>query len=161
MKIRSFYEEREKRITPGLFDSEFYKTYNYEESRHYKINHYPSERKPDYFRKVYKDSEILSPAIYSHHSRYEKINTMNELGKPHHVTNRLRWVIIDNKEDQYYTVTNDTVNRLDKISYLFYNTPDYWWAIAYANNIFDCFNVPRDKVLRIPILANITKQYFK
>lgn len=160
MKVRYQSEIRQSQIPRGQYDLEFYKSYNYEESKYFKINHYPSERKPDYFRKIFKDKEFLSPATYSNHSRYEKISTLKELGKSYHVTNRIRGVRYDS-EDKYYTVTNNTENRLDKISQMYYDTPIYWWAIAHANNIFDCFNVPRGKVLRIPTMNNINTRYFK
>ena len=146
MKLRSSYVEREKRITPGEYDLEFYRQYNHEESRYFKINHYPSEHKPDYFRWEYEDKTFLSPVAYSNNSRYEKVNTLKELGKSYHVTNRIRGVKYDNS-DVYYTVTNDTENRLDKISMIYYKTPIYWWAIAHANNIFDCFNIPQGMIL--------------
>lgn len=159
MNIRSEYGEREKRVTPGQYDYEFYKTYNYESSKYFKINHYPSERKPSFFRWNYQDKEFLSPAQYSYNSRYEKISTLKELGKSYHVTNRIRGVPYSN-EDIYYEVTNDTENRLDKISNIFYNTPIYWWIIAHANNIFDSFNIKRGTMLRIPPLTNASI-YFK
>ena len=149
MKVRSVHKEREKRITPGLYDPEFYRKYNYEESKYFKINHYPSERKPAYFRWNYSDKEMLSPINYSHNGRYSNVNTLKEIGKSYHATNRIRGVVY-NETDSYYEVTNETENRLDKISYKFYNTPEYWWVIAYANNVFDCFNIPRGKILRIP-----------
>lgn len=30
-------------------------------------------------------------------------------------------------------------NRPDVISYIFYNTPDYWWQIMQLNNFYDPF----------------------
>lgn len=159
MELRSLYKEREKRITPGLYDYEFYKTYNYEQSKYFKINQYPSERKPDYFRKIFKDKEFLSPVLYSYNSRYKKISTLKELGKSYHVTNRIRGVGYDSA-DKFYTVDNNTENRLDKISQMFYETPIYWWAIAQANNIFDCFDIPRGTTLRIPTSTKIYDRYF-
>ena len=160
MEIRQKYSEREKQITPGQYDLEFYKNYNYEDKVNFKINHYPSERKPDYFRKVYEDVKLLSPRKYIHHSRYENIKTLTEKGKPHHVTNRLRGVQKTNA-DIMFTVDNLTLNRLDKISYKFYDTPNYWWVIAHANNIFDAFTeIPRGKILRIPPISSIIGHYF-
>ena len=158
MKVRSMYKEREKRITPGLYDSEFYRAYNYEESKYFKINHYPSERKPAYFRWTYEDKKLLSPITYSYNSRYSKVSVLKEESKSYHATNRIRGVAY-NEGDSYYEVTNETENRLDKISYKFYNTPEYWWAIAHANNIFDCFNVSRGTKLRIPSFINIINKY--
>jgi len=71
MQLRHKPIEREKRISPGKIDQEFYKTYNYEDSKHFKINHYPSERKPDYFRTIYEDPVEYSPVNYLHISRYK------------------------------------------------------------------------------------------
>lgn len=159
MKIRQTHQEREKTIIPGQYDFEFYKTYNYEESKYFKINHYPSEKKPDYFRKEFKDIEFLSSALYSFNSRYEKVKTLKEFGKSYHVTNRIRGVPYS-EEDKYYTVTNETQNRLDKISLMFYGDAKYWWAIAHANYIIDAFDVPRNRILRIPPINNISTKYF-
>ena len=159
MEIRQKYIEREKQVTPGQFDLEFYKTYNYDTVNTFKINYYPSSRKPDYFRKIYSDVKQLSPVKYSVSSRYEKIKTLNEKGKSYHVTNRLRGVKKDDA-DTMFTVDNSTMNRLDKISYKFYNSPNYWWIIAHANNIFDAFaEIPRGRILRIPPISSIIGHY--
>lgn len=161
MELRHENEIREKLVTPGQYDLEFYRSYNYEESKYFKINHYPSEHKPDFFRKQYKDKEFLSPVSYTSMSRYETINTLKELGKQYHVTNRLRGVIRTNS-DMYYEVTNMTENRLDLISLIHYNSPIYWWVIAQANNIFDVFtDVKRGSKLRIPPLSSIINKYTK
>ena len=161
MELRHENEIREKLVTPGQYDLEFYRSYNYEESKYFKINHYPSEHKPDFFRKIYKDKEFLSPVSYSTISRYEKVETLKELGKQYHVTNRIRGVKYSD-EDIYYEVTNMTENRLDLISLMHYNSPIYWWVIAHANNIFDVFNdIPRGTMLRIPPLTSINNRYTK
>lgn len=160
MELKHKYEERERLVTPGQYDLEFYREYNFEESKCFKINHYPSEHKPDYFRRIYKDKEFLSPVKYEHVSRYETISTMKELGKQYHVTNRIRGVKYCD-EDIYYIVDNNTENRLDKISLMHYDTPIYWWIIAHANNIFDAFDIPRGTRLRIPPLSSIYGYYTK
>lgn len=161
MELRHEYEIREKLVTPGQYDLEFYRDYNYEESKYFKINHYPSERKPDFFRWEYKDKEFLAPAKYSVISRYETVKTLKELGKQYHVTNRKRFVKKSN-DDVYYEVTNMSENRLDLISTIHYNSPIYWWVIAEANYIFDVFTeIPRGTVLRIPPLTNALNKYTK
>lgn len=161
MKIRHDSGIRDKLITPGQYDLEFYKDYGYEESKYFKINHYPSEHKPDFFRYEYKDKEFLSPVQYDNISRYEKIFTLKEYGKQYHVTNRLRGVK-HSSNDVYYIVDNNTENRLDKISLIYYNSPNYWWIIAHANNIFDSFTeVYRGRRLRIPPLSSIFNYYTK
>ena len=161
MELRHEYEIRENLVTPGQYDLEFYKNYNYEESKYFKINHYPSEHKPDFFRWTYKDKEFLSPATYSTMSRYETINTLKELGKSYHVTNRKRFIDYSDN-DIYYEVTNATENRLDLISLIHYNSPIYWWVIAEANLIFDAFTeVIRGRRLRIPPLTTALNKYTK
>ena len=161
MELRHENEIREKLVTPGQYDLEFYRSYNYEESKYFKINHYPSERKPDFFRKQYKDKEFLSPAVYSVMSRYETVSTLKELGKQYHVTNRKRFITKSNY-DIYYKVTNMTENRLDLISLIHYNSPLYWWVIAEANVIFDPFTeVYVGRNLRIPQLNEAVTKYMK
>lgn len=159
-EIRTAYVERTKVIEPGQYDLEFYREYNYENSKVFKINHYPSEHKPDYFRKIYSDEPFLEPISYKHQSRYTFIKTLKSLGKQYHATNRLRGMRATGGET-LYIVDNSTENRLDKISLMFYNDPTYWWLIAHANNIFDAFTeVKRGKQLRIPPLTSASGLYF-
>lgn len=159
MKVRHQSEIREIQMPRGQYDLEFYRTYNYEESKHFKINHYPSERKPDYIRWHYSDLKFLSPASYSTLSRYSKVPTLKELGKQYHATNRKRFVFYSS-DDVIYTVTNMTQNRLDLISLEMYNSPIYWWVIAEANFIFDPFTeVYLGMKLRIPPLDSAISRY--
>ena len=161
MELRHEATIREKLVESGQYDLEFYRNYNYEESKYFKINHYPSEHKPDFFRKEYKDIEFLSPVKYTAISRYETINTLKEMGKSYHVTNRKRGVL-KNQQDTYYQVTNMTENRLDLISMIHYNSPIYWWVIAQANNIFDVLvDVKCGIKLRIPPLSSAISHYTK
>ena len=51
---------------------------------------------------------------------------------------------------EYYTVSEDRVNRLDLISWDYYGTPDYAWVIAYVNSIQDGYTVLSEQVLAIP-----------
>jgi len=59
--------------------------------------------------------------------------------------------------DSYYTVTEAMEGRLDLIAYRYYRSPELWWVIAEANNLFF---VPEDvvvgMVLRIPSYTTIT-----
>ena len=52
--------------------------------------------------------------------------------------------------DSYYSVEPAYANRLDLISYKFYNTPQLYWVIAEANDIIDPQNIEAGTVLRIP-----------
>ena len=80
MKVRYQSEIRQSQTPRGQYDLEFYKSYNYEESKYFKINHFPSEKKPDYIRWIYKDIDVYSPATYNTLSRYTKVPTLKELG---------------------------------------------------------------------------------
>jgi nucleoid-associated protein YgaU len=57
--------------------------------------------------------------------------------------------------DVYYTVQSGDLNRMDLVSYKFYQTPFLWWAILLANNIVNPFNVKVGDVLRIPTISTI------
>jgi hypothetical protein len=63
-------------------------------------------------------------------------------------TNQVK--IDDSKYDKYHEVEKSEENRLDIISYKYYNTPEYYWIIAMANNIVDPFVIKAGDVLRIP-----------
>lgn len=65
--------------------------------------------------------------------------------------------IVENENDQFYTVDITTENRLDIISTNFYGNPTYWWILAMANNIIDPFDVPIGTLIRIPLLESIYK----
>lgn len=160
MNIRSNqYHIRQLYHESGRYDEEFYRNYRDEKSRNFKLNQYPSERKPDYYRVYYEDEPLLSPKKYNGISRYAKVPTMKKLGKTYHATNRYRGVKYSNN-DNVYVVTNSTANRLDLISTIYYNDPKYWWIIAHANNIFDVLNdIPRGTKLRIPPLSSIQGHY--
>jgi len=161
MELRHKPELNESRTIRGSYDLEFYRSYRYEEARTFKINQYPSERKPDYFRWIYKDEPFLNPIYYNFTSRYENVPIKKEQGKSYHVTNRFRGVVYSDA-DVIYEVTNETENRLDKISLQFYNNPIYWWVIAHANGIFDSLSqVTRGIKLRIPPLNSINGYYVK
>lgn len=161
MEVRHQYINRDYITIPGQYDLEFYRTYNYEESKYYVINQYPSEHKPDYFRWKYKDLKYLAPRTYNNISRYEKINTLKELGKNYHITNRIRGVKLSDN-DVYYEIKNMEENRLDILALKFYNDSSLWWVIAHANNIFDAFTeIKRGVRLRIPSLNSVFERYIK
>ena len=53
-------------------------------------------------------------------------------------------------DDQTHEVKAGEEDRLDLISYMYYNTPLLWWVIAEASNISNPLNVPVGTILRIP-----------
>ena len=159
MLIRSNNNERAVRVNPGQYDNEFVRRYNYEESKNFKINYYPDQLKPDYFRWKYSDKQFYNPVKYSIPSRYERVLTLKDDTKLYHATNRYRGIKRSNN-DQWYTVTNQTINRLDLIAQQYYGDSNYWWVIAHANNIFDALNdIYVGKILRIPPISSINGHY--
>lgn len=80
---------------------------------------------------------------------------------------RNMWRVLDDQGD-FYQESYDTIeipksssdrlhevgageeNRLDLISYKYYNTPLLWWVIAEASGIVNPFDVPVGTRLRIP-----------
>lgn len=140
---------------------------------HYKINHYPSKQRPGLIREEYDPLIYYSPARYSKPSRYNSTKCLitkhdihpnpflpqtfqAERSKPYHETIYNRY-IEKSDSDKYYTVTNVDANRLDVISYNYYGSAIYWWAIARANIdlLFDPFNIPIGTTLRIPSMSSI------
>ena len=150
---------RERAVVPGQYNLQFYRKYEYEELGDFKQNQHLSDKKPDFFRVNYKDLQLLPPALYSNNSRYSKVPTVKQLGQSYHATNRIRF-IPRSSNDTVFEVTNSTENRLDRISLICYNDPQYWWVIAEANFIFDAISdIPVGATLRIPPLDAILGLY--
>lgn len=55
----------------------------------------------------------------------------------------------------YHVVDFKEEGRLDKISNLYYGSPNFYWAIALANNIIDPFIVKANTILVIPYIENL------
>lgn len=58
--------------------------------------------------------------------------------------------------------TTKPFETLQKISFIYYNTTDYWWAIAATNKIGDVFSLAPDQELKIyfpieKLLRNLVK----
>lgn len=71
----------------------------------------------------------------------------------------LKDVIVPDPSDDLYTVDGSGVNRLDAISYKFYQTPQLWWVLARCNNIVDpLVGVPLKTVIRIPTKARLAAE---
>lgn len=89
------------------------------------------------------------------HNRYAKLDRIKyENGvEIIETANRIKFPI--SESDVYYTVPLAQEGRLDLISYQFYGSCLYWWAIAYASNIYDPFSVRAGDVVRIPSLTSI------
>ena len=59
------------------------------------------------------------------------------------------------RDDDIYIFSKES-DKLEHISYRFYNTPEYWWVIAKANNISNgSIYLKPGRQLRIPDLNSI------
>lgn len=97
---------------------------------------------------------------YKDNSKYKEVSRYKDL-----------WRILDDEGDLYqetydsinidvrnssiHKVTQVDVNRLDLISYKYYNTPMYWWVIAEASGLYNPLLVPEGTILIIPSLQTI------
>lgn len=105
-------------------------------------------------RKIYTPLEYRDPALYTFVSRYSRTRLVpKDSAWVHESVYEIN--IPETSDDQYYTVTVATANRLDLISNIYYSFPIYWWVIAAANQIIDSFTVPVGTVLRIPPLSSL------
>lgn len=55
----------------------------------------------------------------------------------------------------YHVVDFKEEGRLDIISNLYYGTPDFYWAIALANNIIDPFILKANTIITIPYIDDL------
>ena len=106
-------------------------------------------------REIFADIDYLPKVYYKNTSRYKNLRTIQEEdGKIHHESWFQKFVDFSN-EDEYFTVTMETENRLDIIAEYYYNSARYWWIIACANYILDPFDIPVGTKLRIPPIVTL------
>lgn len=86
---------------------------------------------------------------YHRMSRYSPYRLILANNKKKHFETQNNTTINTSDKDRFCKVTYQN-NRLDKIALQYYGDHTYWWIIAKANNIIDPFDLPIDKVLRIP-----------
>lgn len=97
------------------------------------------------------------PRVYKHVSRYgiyrqiidDESNTYTETTNPTPVAM--------SDDDIYHEVQNSEENRLDIISNKYYNSPQFWWVIAMANDFVDPFYVKPGTLVRIPKFSSLLK----
>lgn len=83
-------------------------------------------------------------------SRYRRLYRIQDSYGDEYQESSEKMEIDVTSSDQYHKVMPGEENRLDLISYKFYNTPLLWWCIAEASDIRDPLNVPLGTILRIP-----------
>ena len=89
------------------------------------------------------------PSSRYKHTKNKKVNKKSVL-KP------TLYPKIPLRDDDIYIFSRES-DKLEHLSYRFYNTPEYWWVIARANNISNgsIFLEP-GKQLRIPNITSIS-----
>ena len=88
-------------------------------------------------------------------SRYKDLNRITNTDNVTYQETPYKIQIKESTRDVFYSVEPGYENRMDLISFKFYNTPFLWWAIASINNIENPMIVPSGIVLRIPDLSSI------
>lgn len=113
----------------------------------------------EHTREYFEPLEYYQPISYKNVSRYKSLRTLKDAdnGRMYHESWKIQGVPESDNEDNYYTVTIDTENRLDLIAYSYYGSARYWWVVALANNILDPFTVPIGTRLRIPPMITLYK----
>lgn len=107
-----------------------------------------------------KPSKIVSSYVPSRSgnqklSRYNGLSAVIDEAGNNYLTSCSRKSIKESTKDKLYTVDPECENRLDAVSYKFYNTPHLWWAIAMMNHIKNPMRLEVGIVLRIPPLEHI------
>lgn len=102
-------------------------------------------------------SEIDTDVSFYNMSRYRKIKTLKDKDGNYYLATLYPedMYIPESDTDSWHQVTAGEEGRLDLIAYLYYNTPDLYWVIAYANDIDDPFDVKAGTILRIPSIQSL------
>lgn len=102
----------------------------------------------------YNGIEYTTCKDFDHISRYKRLRQVI-----HYLSDNNRFLTLEtqnvydypNLTVEYYSVPLIYENRLDLISYNYYNTPNYSWILSYINEIEDGFTVHEGQVLMIPV----------
>ena len=89
-------------------------------------------------------------------SRYRNVSAVVDREGNDYLQSPVKKKIVESERDSFYTVEPECEDRIDIISYKFYNTPHLWWAIAMMNHIKNPMRVEAGIILRIPPLDHIT-----
>ena len=79
------------------------------------------------------------PRKYTHVSRYSVYRQIIDDNNNQYTETANQYTVDEENTDIYHEVQNEEENRLDIISNKYYNTPDYYWVIAMANDLVDPF----------------------
>lgn len=98
----------------------------------------------DRYKEKPKTSVLLST------SRYKDLYTLVDDEGNTYTETPSKIEIPESANDTYFVVNPDYENRLDLVSFKFYNTPLLWWVIAECSDIYNPLIVPVGTVLRVP-----------
>lgn len=88
-------------------------------------------------------------------SRYQVLRLVVDNDETTHLETYNQLRVPESNSDSYHIVEHSEVNRLDIIAQKYYGFPNYWWAIALANNMIDPFVVNEGVMLRIPSILTL------
>ena len=106
---------------------------------------------PSRINEVYEPSRSGNQKL----SRYRSLKAAIDSDGNNYLLSQRKREILETVNDTLYVVEPECENRIDMVSFKFYNTPHLWWAIAMMNHIKNPMRLEVGIVLRIPPLDNI------
>ena len=101
------------------------------------------------------NSDILNSVLKSH-SRYLDSDIVEYGGvRCLNVPDPLIIHESQDSPDRTIVISGKLVNRLDLVSIQYYNTPRYWWILAYYNKLENPYVLPYGTILRIPTYTTL------
>jgi hypothetical protein len=112
------------------------------------MNHY----EPYKIIKKYKTSRSGNQKL----SRYRNLGVLVDSNNSHYLESPKKRVFRESPKDKIYIVESGYEDRIDMVSFKFYNTPHLWWVIAEVNHIKNPMRLEVGIALRIPPLDEIS-----
>lgn len=97
------------------------------------------------------------PRKFEHTSRYRIYRQIVDDDNNTYIETSNQTPVEESQYDQYHEVQTNEEGRLDIIANIYYKNPQYWWAIALANDIIDPFVVTEGTILRIPNFSSLSR----
>lgn len=95
------------------------------------------------------------PRVYNTTSRYGIYRQIIDRSTNIQYLESANNISIEDQNSSLHIVEPHEENRLDIISQLYFGTPNFFWAIAMANNIIDPMIVNKGTVLKIPSYSSL------
>lgn len=106
---------------------------------------------PVEIKSMYKTTPVATQKL----SRYSNLRRIVNEDDVSYIESPEKIIIKESTKDTFYSVGAGFENRLDLISYKFYNTPFLWWVIAEVNHLYNPMFVEVGTILRIPSLSDL------